>query len=247
MPLYRFLPQVRPMTQIINIINQATTPLGQDLVAIVQAQQWYIDKCLAPIWNVSATLQIALNVDPLAINILLLDKSDVEGALGYHDLESGLPVGRVFIQTALENGEIPSVTLAHELAELLVDPFCESLVINSDTGTVYPYEICDAVEENTFAAPNGVLLSNFVYPEWFQAWKTAPNTQYDYLKVLTTPFQLAAGGYITAIREGAVQTLWGSMEKKARWQLEDRSGHRLERLFTTNIMDSGLLCVPNRG
>ena len=103
-------------------------------------------------------------------------------------------MGKIFVKTVQEAGESLSSTIAHEVAELLVDPFCESLVINNDTNTIYPYEICDAVEEGTFKAPNGIVLSNFVFPAWFQGWNTAPGTQYDYLKVLKAPFQLDTGG-----------------------------------------------------
>ncbi len=231
------------MTQTINIVNQAKTPLGQDLNAIVDACQWYVDACLKPIWNVSATIKVATIPIANAINMLLLDTSDVEGALGYHDLESGLPIARIFIKTALENGEIVSGTISHELAELLVDPFCQSLVINNDTGTVYPYEVCDAVEESMFSAPNGIQLSDFVYPEWFQEWSPA-GTQFDYMKVLTGAFQLDKGGYITAIQEGTITTLWGSEAKKVRWQKEDRRGHRLEELFLHNVIHAGIAKAP---
>src|SRR2546425_857524 len=56
--------------------------------------------------------------------IAVVDNADVANALGYHDLTSaGLPLGKVFVGTALTYGEKPSVTLSHELLEMLGDPF----------------------------------------------------------------------------------------------------------------------------
>jgi len=50
--------------------------------------------------------------------LLLADNADVAGALGYHDQRPGQkPVGFVFVETSLKNGDKPSVTLSHEVLE----------------------------------------------------------------------------------------------------------------------------------
>ena len=237
----------------LNFVNQAKTTLSDPLEKIVEACQFYVDQCLAairsgsklPIWAVEAQLAITSAPVPGESTMFLLDSSDVEGALGYHDMDVNVPMGKIFVKTVQESGESLSTTVSHEVAELLVDPFCESLVINNETGTIYPYEVCDAVEEGSFDAPNGIKLSNFVFPEWFEGWNTTAG-KYDWLGVLTKPFELDKGGYITAIHEGKVRTLWGSMEKQARWSTEDRRGHRLEDLFTHNVVDIGIASMTHR-
>ena len=52
-----------------------------------------------------------------------MDDSDQAGALGYHDLTSaGLPMGKVFARTDLQNNLSWTVTVSHELLEILGDP-----------------------------------------------------------------------------------------------------------------------------
>lgn len=59
------------------------------------------------------------------------------------------------------------------------------------------YEVCDACEADQFGyKKNGVLLSDFVYPSWFEGFRTTGSTQFDFQKEITKPFQLLKGGYI---------------------------------------------------
>jgi hypothetical protein len=63
--------------------------------------------------------------------IYIWDKSDVAGAIGYHDKNnSGIPFGFVFVEIAKEVGESWTVTLSHEAFELILDPEVNLLVLN---------------------------------------------------------------------------------------------------------------------
>lgn len=221
--------------QPIAIINQAKTSMGVDLGALLAASQIYVEQHLHSAWGVHCRLYEAPAVPSNAWSIVLLDNADQAGALGYHDLSStGMPFGKIFVETTVKNGEIPSVTFSHELAEMLIDPFCEQLMVNLNNGAIYPKEVCDAVEEDTFLI-NGIKFSNFVYPAWFQGWRAPRSTHFDYLGTVSSPFELRPDGYASIIKEGNFQTIWGSADKELRWKKEDRRGHRLEEIWQKNV------------
>jgi hypothetical protein len=71
-------------------------------------------------------------------------------------------------------------------------------VQNSDTaGKLYAYEVCDACEADQFSyAIDGVQVSDFVYPAWFESFRTAGSAQFDFQKQINAPLQLLTGGYI---------------------------------------------------
>jgi hypothetical protein len=39
-------------------------------------------------------------------------------------------------------------------------------------------------------------LSDFVTPAWFEGWRAAHSTKFDFQNHITAPFQLLTGGYI---------------------------------------------------
>src|SRR5580693_7852945 len=59
-------------------------------------------------------------------------------------------------------------------------------------GTWYAYETADAVEREAFDV-NGIPMSNFVYPSWFEAFHKPKSTKFDYMGKCTRPFQILKG------------------------------------------------------
>ena len=95
--------------------------------------------------------------------VFLLDTSDIQSALGYHDLSSNIPYGKCFAKTLLDDGGtilyssnslIPTFaqTVSHEVFELLVDPLCNSWWDIGDGQTLFASETCDPVESNVVVA-----------------------------------------------------------------------------------------------
>ena len=82
-----------------------------------------------------------------------------------------------------------------------------------------PYEVCDAVQESLYSI-DGVRVSDFLLPEWFEPEHAGTSMKMDFLGVLHRPFELAAGGYTDAVVGSAWRTIWG---KKAR---RDKVRHR---------------------
>lgn len=132
---------------------------------------------------------------------MILDDSDQANALGYHDLTTeGLPIGKVFAASDLKAGTSWSVTASHELLEMLADPNINLTVFVQNantTGTLYAYEVCDACEDDSFGYKiNNILVSDFVYPTWFENFREQGSTQFDKMNQIQNPLQLLTGGYI---------------------------------------------------
>ena len=187
----------------IAIINQSTVVTDDaEVSAVVAALQTQISRDFAPAWGIDAELRLVPRGGKPKSGewwLAILDDSDQAGALGYHDVTTnGLPIGKVFAKTDLTYGEQWSVTASHELLEMLADPGINLTVLDDsgDRRRLYAYEVCDACEAETFAYRIGkVLVSDFVYPAWFEAFRKA-GTRFDHMKKINRPFKLLPGGYI---------------------------------------------------
>jgi hypothetical protein len=171
--------------------------------------------------------------------LTVFDNSDQAGALGYHDLTpDGLPLGKIFAATDQQYGENWTVTASHELLEMLGDPDVNlsALVQSSNTaGRLYAYEVCDACEADAAAYQiNSVLVSDFVFPAWFESFRQANSTPFDFQKKITAPFQLLAGGYIGVfdIRSGSGWTQITAEGMPHEYKARARVGSRRERRQT---------------
>jgi hypothetical protein len=206
-------------------INKATVSLGVDLDKLIPALQEFVDKCFGPVWGVSCKLTKSSGFIPGGWAIVFLDNADVQGALGYHDLTpDGLPLSKVFVETTIQDGQKVSVTACHELCEMLIDPAI-NLCATGPKGLIYAYETADAVEEEEFLV-QGIAMSDFVYPSFFEGFRKAKSTQFDYLKKVTKPFQILKGGYMPVFKNGKWTQIFGSVAKENRFKKEDRTGHR---------------------
>ena len=103
--------------------------------------------------------------DPEAFQVELWDKSDQPGAAGYHwKDQQGKPIGFAF----LDGGDW-RVTLSHESLELFGDRYCATWAQAGD-GKMRAFEMCDAVEEDTYTKSIGGVLvpvSNFLLLPYF--------------------------------------------------------------------------------
>jgi hypothetical protein len=192
-------------TNVVAIIN-ASTVLGDDSVAaVVPALQTQVSQQLAPVWGIDAQLLFV----PTGSSppgglwwLCVLDNTDQAGALGYHDVtDEGLPLGKVFAGTDMVNGNTWTVTASHELLEMLIDPDINRAVLVQDAtggGKLYAYEICDQCEADQLGyLINGVAVSDFVFPSWFESFRAPGSCQFDAMQQITKPFELAPGGYIS--------------------------------------------------
>jgi len=194
------------------LVNKSTVVTNTELNKMALAIQKQVQEHFAPAWGISAYVKVVNDtskIQPTSYNgiIYIVDTPDqkgLDGVLGYHDyLDSGQPIGYVFAAVDKKYGLEVSVTLSHEVLEMLGDVFCNwsTLVDINRVPTLIAIEVCDPVEDDSEAyLIDGVKVSNFVMPDWFE-----PNSKakvLDYLKLCKAPLEIRPGGYIAAFRIG---------------------------------------------
>lgn len=215
----------------IDIIYEAKTPLGADLNALVTALQIQVSRDFAPAWSLGCNLQVQPYPRNGVQRLIFLDNADQADALGYHELTpDGLPQGKVFVKTTLGSGEDPCVTASHELLEMLADPTIDQTAYRAAQHTRYALEVCDAVEETTYQI-NGLAVSNFQLPAWFD--REPVTSKLDYLGKCTRPWQMLKGGYMSIQLGGTDWTqIFGS--------LKAADGFRSSKKWRPQVRESGI-------
>ena len=127
--------------------------------------------------------------------MIFMAKPDIPGAYGYHDrTPSGQPVLKCFPLLDKRDGHPWQVTASHELLETLKDPEL-SLCAQGPDGNIWAYEVCDAVEADSYLV-NNVPVSNFNTPCYFEPPEDMTGKKYDWLGKLNGPVPaMTAGGY----------------------------------------------------
>jgi hypothetical protein len=229
-------------------INRATSGLGVDFPSLISALQKYVDKHLAPVWGTPARLVKTTKPKDNAWTMIFVDtaddirnlRADLKKIFGKHAKEvvayhmfKGHPIALVFAKAVLagpsrlSDRDRISLAASHELAEMLVDPG-NNLWCERGKGTLYAYEICDAVEAKHFPV-NGLAMSNFVYPAFFEAFHKRNSIQFDHMNTLKRPFQILKDGYAPVRKAGKRKLMLHSSSRKAReLRREDRDLHRSE-------------------
>jgi len=186
----------------IAVLNASTLIDFDELLAATAALQIQVSRDFAPAWNVDAELAVVRPGEKPPTGtwwIVTLDNSDLGAALGYHDLTpEGLPMAKVFVETAKKTGQEWTVLFSHEILEMLADPFiCLTALAPSAYGAVlYAYENCDACQsDNSGYRIDGHLVSNFCLPAWFDASRFGGADRFDFRGQIKQPFELLPGGY----------------------------------------------------
>ena len=202
--------------------------LGVPFGKLTAALQKCYDRHFLPVWGFPVKLYNTRKPKRTDWQFIYMDDSrEADGTFGYHDLTiHGQPVSFVFMRTVLENGETVSMTASHELFEMAIDPIA-NLWAEAERNKEYAYEMCDAVEEDVFLV-DGLKMSNFVYPAWFEPFAHPRGTKFDHLGLLKKPFSMTKGGYVIVKRRGKVKEQYGSKAKAKRFAEENRRGHRSE-------------------
>src|SRR5260370_32752831 len=132
------------------------------------------------------------------------------------------------MNATLDNHALVSVSAAHELVEMLVDPAISLMTTAPDPKVIYAYGSADPVEALSFPV-NGIQMTDFVFPAYFEAFHKAGSAQVDQMKKVKKPFQILAGGYRIIFKNGKWSQVYGSAAKEKRFAREDRRGHRSEQ------------------
>jgi len=77
---------------------------------------------------------------------------------------------------------------------MLVDSSINLYSSGPRPATFYSYESADPVEELSFMV-DGIPMSNFVYPAYFEAFHKPDQIQFDHMNKVSRPFEILPGGY----------------------------------------------------
>jgi len=149
-------------------------------------------------YGISATIRAGSgphDVQPDEWVIGLLSKADQPDALGYHDeTPNGKPLIKVFpLLLDAQDPDGLSVTISHEVCEALADPNGARAAQSRD-GKFWAYEVCDAVEATSYLI-DGIKVSNFVLPPYFEPVKKLTGLKLDWMGLCKHPLEILPGGY----------------------------------------------------
>lgn len=203
---------------LISLVNHSAKIVDAKLQATLRALNRQLDEDFAPHWGRGGRLRLEGRSAPKPVPerasdirgeavIYLCDlPEDSQDALGYHELNHrGIPYGFVFTELSRELEEPWSLTLSHEVLELVVDAEANLLVKGphpeDPTREVFDwYEVCDAVQTQSYVI-DGERVSNFVLPLYFTTHEE-PGGRNDFLGATRraepklASFGVADGGHL---------------------------------------------------
>ena len=207
---------------LIAVINQSTQVTDTQAGTMTRAIAGQVKLDVAPLWDrIPAAVIFYKNAADVPVNahaITLVDtaKDAPQGVLGFHTEDKG---GRLWGVVATKpeldaNGKVMtgdwsvSSVLSHEVIELFIDPNA-NLWATGDHGKAYSFEACDPVEAPTYKV-DGVSVSNFVTPAWFDPLAVQKEaTRFDKLGLLSASFSILKGGYVVYATAGKQRQVYG--------------------------------------
>jgi hypothetical protein len=209
------------------VINESTILDDDEVKEATEALKRQVRDHFAKAWGIDADLEVFGKDDKRKLPedrwwLVILDDSDQGNVLGYHELNSnGLPIAKVFAKTDRESKVEWTVTASHELLEMLVDPNTNSTAsVNTPYGQFhYAREICDPCEAEKLGyridlrpeIDREVLVSDFVYPAWFDPTREIGAGPFDHRGLALSPLQCLPGSHMDVydVNRGAWRTFWG--------------------------------------
>jgi len=184
------------------LVSESNRAAPSDLMRVSAALQKQATRDLAPIWEVSATVDSFAKLEDIPDGywpMIIQDDIDTPGATGVHKDQDGQPFALI---SAADTVDQWSLTASHEMCEMLVDPSGDKQETGDSPqqgqGRVsFLVEVCDPSEAADYAySVNGVLVSDFYTPNYFDP-VVASGVRYSYTGHITQPRQVLRGGYLS--------------------------------------------------
>src|ERR1700712_1847451 len=108
------------LTHNLALVSTSKRTKAADVATTASAIQKQATRDLGPIWGIQATVDYFQDLDSVPVGywpIVICDKLDAPGALGYHTDSHNQPISFV------EADETWQLTCSHEAMEMLVDPW----------------------------------------------------------------------------------------------------------------------------
>jgi hypothetical protein len=228
---------------LIALVNESSLVTNDQCQTMAEAVQFQVTNHVLPAWNMKeCTVSFFADKTKVPVDawvVSMLDSATTAGALGYHSEDNDKVDGFIFAEPVLSNGGAVmvfdpknpgqytvSATFSHETLEIIGDYFINTFILGTQIqqGNLYAAELCDCVEGDSYSCTiNGIeiALSNFILPEWYNPQAVAKDGPFDYLKKLTAPFTMDAGGYMIVAsmsNEGQVEAKQIFGDKIPQWR-----------------------------
>lgn len=191
---------------LIDDTNGATTKDGAKLSAdilshIAEAVSHQINAEFATEWGAQATLRVGANVKDIQPGewayAFVAELPNAPTASAYHDINNkGVPYALCAVTTcgSLYGPDGVSVDASHEILETAGDEGA-NLFANDNKGLLHAFEMCDAVEIQTYghtcADGTVVQVSNWLLRAWFIPGASGP---YEYMSMARLPGAVSPSG-----------------------------------------------------
>lgn len=185
----------------VGLVSESKRAQMSDLLRVSAALQKQASRDLAPIWEISATVDAFAKLEDVPDGYWPMIVKDNIGydAAGIHMDKDGQPFALISAADSLDDW---SLTASHEMCEMLVDPSGDRQMTSdspmSGQGRVsFLVEVCDPSEASDFAySVNGILVSDFYTPHYFDP-VTASGVRYSFTGSISQPRQVLRGGYLS--------------------------------------------------
>ncbi|MDE2096266.1 MAG: hypothetical protein KGL39_03405 [Patescibacteria group bacterium] len=201
------------VTQVFVLENRSALVSDAMIASYIPAWTTQLNDHLRAFWRSIPDFSITTGTVEQALTggawgVYFEDGISAKGDLGYHDIESGMPVLRIDCQAAQTYGYSVSEIGGHEFCETAVDPFVRN--ISRGPWGLALAEVCDLfVLPNTTYHIGGVEVPNFTTPA-FWGLGSAPRLD---MRGLLAPGQvfpyLPPGAYATVMAPGA--SAWSTL------------------------------------
>jgi hypothetical protein len=218
---FRAVPQELVTSQIsrlayrVAVINQCKTVAAEEIEKVVAALQVQVHRDLAPGWGIDAELTLVRSGEAPPEKswwLHLQDDIKEQGVLGYHGINSaGLPLAHVGVRSSANAGMPWTLAASHTILQLLANPKGKLAVVERDR--VIPQEICRPCYGERYAYRiNGVMVSDFVLPAWFESFRKQRSAPFDYCGHISEPFQVLPGAYLFYSQNATPSQLYPSQK-----------------------------------
>ena len=210
-----------PLTDHVAIVSLTERLEMRDLLRAAAAVQKQLTRDFMPFWGLPATVDVFADLESVPNDyhpVVLFGDADeltgrLDGAIGPAEAErliddferdrlSGLHLNAFTHQpfALVEVEGYWSVTLSHEVLEMIADPYGNRLVAamhptQQDRRVRYLLEICDPCQSMWYPV-NGVPVSDFYTPRYFDPVQVEP-TRYSFTGAIERPIQVLDGGYLS--------------------------------------------------
>lgn len=191
------------------LVNESKRIKTDEARAATRAMAKQLKDDYGPAWKVKASIKLlpknGIIEKESADGIIFIRDAAPKGSdyAGYHDRDRrGNPLGYVFSELSNEIDEDWTVTLSHEVLELLGNRHVNYYALGKhpargeDRMVLHWLELCDAVQDFSYVSgDDGVRVSDFVYPLYFTPENETGGKNH-HMKGELKSFSAAKGGYI---------------------------------------------------